>query len=189
MKPVLGVRAGTATLLVACFLLLGSVVALTVQNHRLAGARPGRSRGAPLAVGSAAGLNVGQSVDAMELWSREGSPVLLAELIAERDQTLVHFLDRQCPVCVRELEAWRCLSETGEAGPIVFVACNEDSPLQSVGRLGAADSLYTQLRSAARSSRVAAVPVTIAVSREGTITGVFRFVEEVLNRHDRGSGS
>jgi hypothetical protein len=85
-------------------------------------------------------------------------------------------------VCLRELEAWQWLAQRGGPVPVLFVACNEDSPVQDVADLGLAYSLYTQLRSAPIGSRPAVVPMTVAVNRQGTITGVFRSVEEVLRR-------
>lgn len=158
----------------AAMILAGALIGATVATlvhlnrspHREKTTREGKRRDP-----SPAGFTVGVPLGDLMLTAPDGQRQPLLSIAKESAETVLHFVDRECPACMRDLHNWGSAAGAAQV-PVLFVACNESAPLQQLEGLGEpSTNLYTLVRQdhASRGPRV--VPLTIVVDRRGTIVG------------------
>ncbi len=125
-----------------------------------------------------AGYEFGMSLADLRLTGCDGHPVALRSVAAEKGAVL-HFVDRSCDRCVRDLAEWSEAASLSKL-PLIVIACNEASPLKGIdGFAGDCESLFTIL-APAMADGPRAVPLTVVVNPEGVITGLIPSVKRLL---------
>jgi hypothetical protein len=162
-------------------LFCSAFVALVAQNLRLRSQqqlflaaaksrRPGLNHG----------LEVGDTLARFELTDAEGHRVPVETLVAGRPLTIAHFMNRKCDACLHELPEWEDFLRVEGSENVVFIACEEDQPLQSIGQLRLAPrQIFTIAPAAPVRSHLTTIPLTVTLNSCGIVTGVFPSVTQL----------
>lgn len=133
------------------------------------------------------GFDPGASLVALPLTDPSGTRHALQSLVKNNQETVLHFIDRECPPCMSNLATWADAADVAQV-PVLFVACNEPIPVHELDGLRSQPSrLYSLLRPDHTAGGPRAVPLTVVVDRTATIIGTVRSVDDFLRNWDPSS--
>jgi hypothetical protein len=171
---------------VAAVFIVGAVVGsmAAVVTHRIVAPSNSepieeyRQDRAPLA---GTGFSAGMALRDLALTSADGERQTLMAIVAGSEETVVHFIDRNCVSCMSDLRNWGAAAAAGTV-PVLFVACNEPEPVYHLDGLDSRTRLYSLVRQGDRSRGPRVVPLTIVVDQKATVIGSVRGLGDFVRR-------
>ena len=162
-------------------LFCSAFVALVIQNRRLRSQQQLFLAAArPKATNPNLGIEVGDTLLRFELTDAEGRRAPVETLSAGRPVTIAHFMNRKCDACLHELPDWENFFRVEGSENVVFIACEEDRPVRSIGELKLQPrQIFTIAPSAPLRSHPATIPTTVTLNSCGVVTGVFPSVSQL----------
>ncbi|HMF09596.1 MAG TPA: hypothetical protein VKJ00_10700 [Thermoanaerobaculia bacterium] len=136
------------------------------------------------------GLEVGDTLTRFELTDAEGRRLPGETVSAGRALTIAHFLNRKCDACLHELPDWEDFLRVEGTENVVFIACEEDRPLRSIGELKLEPrQIFTIAPTAPLRSHPGTIPLTVTLNSCGIVTGVFPSVTQLAKAVAASSSS